>query len=47
MTGYVSLSQATVVTDTTVGALQDLGYHVVDPSATATYYAVNSGLLIV
>jgi hypothetical protein len=47
MTGYLTLSQPTVVSDTTVAALHDLGYQVVDPSPTANYYAVNSGLLIV
>jgi hypothetical protein len=47
MTGYVAANEKTYVSDTTVGALADLGYVVHDPSPGASYYTVDSGLLVV
>jgi hypothetical protein len=41
MTGYVAYNEQTYLSDTTVAALADLGYTVLDPSAGIDYLAVN------
>ena len=41
MTGWVEYNQQTRLSDTTVGALADLGYTVADPSPNADYLGVN------
>lgn len=46
MTGYLGTNQQTQVSDTTLGALADLGYTIQDPSI-GSYFTVNSGLLLV
>jgi hypothetical protein len=45
MTGYLGMNQTTYLSDTTIGALADIGYTVVDPSPGA-YLVVDSGLLL-
>jgi hypothetical protein len=47
MTGYIVAGEQTYLSDTTVGALADLGYHVQDPSIGSSYLAVDSHLLLV
>jgi len=46
MTGYFVAGEQTYLSDTTIGAFKDLGYHVSDPS-TGTYLPIDSHLLIV
>jgi hypothetical protein len=47
MTGYLVPGEQTYLSDTTVGALADLGYAVQDPSAGSSYLVVDSHLLLV
>lgn len=47
MTGYFVPGETTLLSDTTVGALVDLGYHVQDPSPLETSMMVDSHLLVV
>jgi hypothetical protein len=47
MTGYFSPGETTVLSDTTIQALADLGYTVRDPSAGSSYIGVDSHLLMV
>jgi hypothetical protein len=47
MTGYFVPGETTLLSDTTVGALADLGYMVLDPSVGSTSMVVDSHLLIV
>jgi len=47
MTGYIGLHEQTYLSDTTVGALADLGYTVQDPSSGSSYLTVNSGIQLV
>ncbi|HEY3029418.1 MAG TPA: hypothetical protein VGJ68_04460, partial [Bradyrhizobium sp.] len=47
MTGYFVPGEQTYLSDTTVGALADLGYTVQDPSVGSTYLVVDSHLLLV
>jgi hypothetical protein len=46
MTGFFVPGETTLLSDTTIGALADLGYHVQDPSV-GTSMIVDSHLLIV
>lgn len=46
MTGYFSPGETTLLSDTTIGALADLGYTVQDPSAGSASLVVDSHLLI-
>jgi hypothetical protein len=46
MTGYFVPGEQTYLSDTTIGALADLGYTVQDPSIGSSYLAVDSHLLI-
>jgi len=46
MTGYFVQGETTLISDTTIGALADLGYHVQDPSV-GTSVIVDSHLLLV
>src|SRR5689334_17268577 len=46
MTGFFVPGETTLLSDTTIGALADLGYHVQDPSA-GTSMVVDSHLLVV
>jgi hypothetical protein len=46
MTGYFAPGETTLLSDTTIGALADLGYHVKDPSL-GTSMVVDSHLLVV
>jgi hypothetical protein len=46
MTGYVVQNQQTYLSDTTVGAIADLGYHVQDPSAGSSYFVIDNHLLL-
>jgi hypothetical protein len=46
LTGFISPDEETVLSDTTVGALADLGYTVQDPSSGASYLTVDSGVLL-
>ncbi len=45
MTGYINPGEQTYLSDTTIGALADLGYVVHDPSANS-FLVINSGLAI-
>ncbi len=45
MTGYINPAEQTYLSDTTIGALADLGYVVHDPSANS-FLVINSGLAI-
>jgi hypothetical protein len=47
MTGYFVPGEVTLLSDTTVGALADLGYTVTDPSVGSTSLVVDSHLLMV
>lgn len=47
MTGYFVPGEQTFLSDTTVGALADLGYTVKDPSVASSYLVVDSHLLLV
>ena len=47
MTGYFVPGETTLLSDTTVAALADLGYHVQDPSPLGTSMIVDSHLLVV
>lgn len=47
MTGYFIPGEQTYFSDTTVGALADLGYTVQDPSLGSSYFVVDSHLLLV
>jgi hypothetical protein len=47
MTGYFVPGEQTYLSDTTVGALADLGYTVQDPSVGSSYLVVDSHLLLV
>jgi hypothetical protein len=46
MTGFFVPGETTLLSDTTIGAFADLGYHVQDPSV-GTSMIVDSHLLIV
>jgi len=47
MTGYFVPGEQTYLSDTTVGALADLGYTIEDPSVGTSYFVVDSHLLLV
>jgi hypothetical protein len=47
MTGYIAAGETTYLSDTTIAALQDLGYAVQDPDATSSRVLVDSGLFVV
>jgi hypothetical protein len=47
MTGFFVPGETTQLSDTTVGALEDLGYTVADPSVDSTSLLVDSHLLMV
>jgi hypothetical protein len=44
---FADYSEQTYLSDVTIGALQDLGYSVSDPSATSSYFLVDSDLVLV
>jgi hypothetical protein len=46
MTGYVVPNEQTYLSDTTVGAMADLGYHVQDPSVSSSYLTIDNHLLL-
>ena len=46
MTGYVAPNEQTYLSDTTVGALADLGYGVQDPSIGSSYLVIDNHLLL-
>jgi hypothetical protein len=46
MTGFIAPGEQSYLSDTTVGALADLGYTVQDPSANSSYLLVDSQLLM-
>jgi Leishmanolysin len=46
MTGYVVPNEQTYLSDTTVGAMADLGYHVQDPSVGSSYLTIDNHLLL-
>ena len=46
MTGFVVPGEQTYLSDTTIAALQDLGYHVHDPSHGRSALLVDSGLVV-
>lgn len=47
MTGFFVPGEQTLLSDTTLGAFQDLGYTVADPDPTQNSYVVDSHLLVV
>lgn len=46
MTGWLNKNEQTYLSDTTVGALADLGYHVQDPSVGSSYLVIDNHLLL-
>jgi len=46
MTGYVVQNEQTYLSDTTVGAMADLGYNVQDPSVGSSYLTIDNHLLL-
>jgi hypothetical protein len=46
MTGYIAQNEQTLLSDTTVGAMADLGYHVQDPSVGSSYLTIDNHLLL-
>ena len=46
MTGYVVQNEPTYLSDTTVGAMADLGYQVADPSVGSSYLVIDNHLLL-
>jgi Leishmanolysin len=46
MTGYVVQNEHTYLSDTTVGAMADLGYQVEDPSVGTSYLTIDNHLLL-
>jgi hypothetical protein len=46
MTGYFVSGEQTYLSDTTIGALADLGYVVQDPSLQSNFVPVDSHLLL-
>jgi hypothetical protein len=46
MTGWLAMNEQTYLSDTTVGALADLGYHVQDPSVGSSYLVIDNNLLL-
>jgi Leishmanolysin len=47
MTGWLAMNEQTYLSDTTVGAMADVGYHVQDPSIGSSYLVIDNNLLLV